>query len=51
MTGRSNRYMIVVAPEADLVTRLDPKFVSQLLGDDDLPLGSDTMSHTCQYNR
>lgn len=50
MTGRANRHMILVAPEADLVTRLDPKLVSQLLGDDDLSLRPNTMSHTVEYN-
>ena len=42
--------MVVLAPEADLVTRLDPEFVSQLLGNDDLALRPDTMSHTDEYN-
>lgn len=50
MARRANRHMVVVAPEADLVARLDPEFVTQLLGDDDLTLGSDTMSHTGKYN-
>ncbi len=50
MTGRANGHMIVVAPEADLVTGLDAQFVPQLLGDHDLPLRSDTVSHTHKYN-
>lgn len=50
MARRANRHMIVVPPEADLVARLDPEFVSQLFRDDDLTLGADTVSHTYQYN-
>ena len=42
--------MIIVPPEADLVARLDPELVSQLLWDDNLTLGADTVSHTCEYN-
>jgi len=47
---RTDRHVIVVPPEADLVTRLDPQLVSQLLWDDDLTLGPNTMSHTDEYN-
>lgn len=50
MACRANRHMVIVAPEADLVTRLDPERVSQLLGDDDLALGSDAVGHTDKYN-
>jgi hypothetical protein len=42
--------MITVPPEADLVARLDPELVSQLLWDDNLTLGPDTVSHTNEYN-
>lgn len=42
--------MIIVPPEADLVARLDPELVSQLLWDDNLTLGPDTVSHTNEYN-
>jgi hypothetical protein len=42
--------MIIVPPETDLVARLDPELVSQLLWDDNLTLGADTMSHTYEYN-
>ena len=42
--------MIIVPPEADLVARLDPELLSQLLWDDNLTLGPDTVSHTCEYN-
>ena len=43
--------MITIAPKTDLITRLNPKFVSQLLRDHHLPLGSNTVSHTAKYNR
>ena len=42
--------MITIAPKTDLITRLNPKFVSQLLRDHHLPLESNTVSHTAQYN-
>lgn len=42
--------MIIVPPEADLVARLDPELVSQLLWDDNLAFGPDTVSHTNEYN-
>lgn len=42
--------MIIVPPEADLVTRLDPELISQRLWDDNLTLGADTVSHTHKYN-
>jgi len=49
--GRSHGDVVVVAPETDLVARLDPERVTQLLRDHDLALGADTMlSHTMQYN-
>lgn len=50
MACRANRHVVVVPPEADLVARLDPELVSQLLGDDDLTFGPDTVSHTDKYN-
>lgn len=48
--GRPQCDMVVVAPKADFVTRLDSEFVAQLLGNHDLALRTDTMSHTSQYN-
>ena len=42
--------MIIVPPKADLVARLDPEFVSQLLWDDNLTLGPDSVSHTNEYH-
>ncbi len=50
MARRANRHMVVVAPEADLVTRLDTELVPQLLRDDDLTFGADPVSHTDKYN-
>lgn len=50
LTRRSDGDVVVMEPEADLVTRLDAKLVAQLLGDHDLALGADTMSHTYKYN-
>jgi len=47
---RAKRDVVTVAPEADLVPRLDPERVTQILRDDHLPLGTDTMSHTDEYN-
>ncbi len=49
-TGRADSHMVVVAPEVDLVTRFYPEFVSQFLGDHDLALRPNSMSHTYQYN-
>lgn len=43
--------MVVFAPEADFVARLDAERVAKVLGDDDLALGSDTVSHTGEYNQ
>ena len=51
MRGDPHRDMVIVQPEVDLVAWFDPELVSQLLGDDDLPLGPDAMSHTNQYNQ
>lgn len=42
--------MVTVTPEADLVARFDPQFVAQLLGDHDLTLRPDPVSHTPEYN-
>ena len=50
MVGGADGDVVVVEPEVDLVARLDAQLVSQLLGDDDLPLGTDTVSHTEEYN-
>jgi hypothetical protein len=51
MCSGANRDVIVVTPEVDLVARLDPEFVAQFLGNDDLAFGPDAMSHTRQYNQ
>ena len=50
MAGRAHCHMVVVAPEADFVTGLDPELVRQLLRDADLPFGTDAMSHTSEYD-
>lgn len=42
--------MIAVTPELDLIAWLDPELYAQLLGNDDLPLRSDSPSHTVEYN-
>ena len=47
---RAERNVVAVAPEADLVTRLDPQFIAQILRDHDLALRSDPVSHTVEYN-
>lgn len=49
-TRRSHRDMIVVDPEADLVARLDPQLIAELLRNDDLAFRPDSMSHTTEYN-
>lgn len=50
MVGGADGDVVIVEPEVDLVAWFDPELVSQLLGDDDLPFGADTMSHTIEYN-
>ena len=50
MGSRTHSDMIAVAPEADFVTGFDTEFVTQLLGNHDLPLGPYSVSHTSQYN-
>jgi hypothetical protein len=45
---RADGDMVSVAPEADFVARLDPELVSEFLGDDDLSLRPDAVSHTCE---
>jgi hypothetical protein len=50
MLSETDGDVIVVEPEVDLVAGFDAQAVSQLLGDHDLPLGADTMSHTDEYN-
>ncbi len=46
----SDRDVVVVDPEVDLVAGFDPELVAELFGDDDLSLGSDPVSHTIEYN-
>lgn len=43
--------VIALTPEGDLVTGADAEIVAQFLGYDDLPLRSDPVSHTREYNR
>ncbi len=50
MFGGSNGDVVIVEPEIDLVAWFDAELVSQLLGDHDLPLGADAVSHTVKYN-
>jgi hypothetical protein len=38
--------MITFTPEGDLITRLETELVSEVLGDDDLPLWAYLVSHT-----
>lgn len=49
-TDRAHHHMIAVTPEVDFVAGFDAQFVTQILGNDDLSLRSDTMSHTDEYN-
>ena len=42
--------VVTVAPEHDLVPRFDAELVAQVLGDDDLPLRANLVSHTVKYN-
>lgn len=51
VSRRPHGYMVSVPPEGDLVAGFDAEFVSQGLGNHDLPLGADTMSHTTKYNQ
>lgn len=48
--GRPQGHMVLVAPEADFIARLDAELVTEILRDDNLALRSHTMSHTEQYN-
>ncbi len=50
MFSRAQSDVVTVEPEVHLVAWLDPKLVSQRLGDNDLPFGADTTSHTDKYN-
>ena len=50
MGGGANGEVVFVQPEIDLVTRFDTELIAQLLGNNDLPLGADAMSHTTRYN-
>ena len=47
---RAHGDVIAVTPEVDLVAGLDAQLVTELLGDHNLPLRSDPVSHTKQYN-
>lgn len=51
MLGGADDHVVIVEPEADLVAWFDAEVVSQLLGNDNLPVGSDTVSHTGQTTR
>lgn len=48
--GRAQGQVILVAPERHLVTGLDAELVTELLGDDDLALGTYSVGHTEEYN-
>jgi len=48
--GGAEGDVVIVQPEVDLVTWFDAELVSQLLGYDDLPFGTDAVSHTAKYN-
>ena len=50
MFGGAEGDVVIVQPEVDLVAWFDAELVSQLLGNDDLPLGADAVSHTGKYN-
>ncbi len=50
MIGGADSNVVIVEPEVDLVAWFDPELVSQLLGNDDLPLGTNAISHTTKYN-
>lgn len=50
MVGGADSNVVIVEPEVDLVAWFDPELVSQLLGNDDLPLGTNAVSHTTEYN-
>ena len=50
MVGGPDGDMVVVEPEVDLVAWRDAELLSQFLGDHDLTLGTDAVSHTEQYN-
>jgi hypothetical protein len=42
--------MVFVAPEVHFITGFDTEFVAQFLGNHDLSLWSDAVSHTGEYN-
>lgn len=46
MVGGADGDVVIVEPEVDLVTGFDTELVTELLGDDDLPLGAYAVSHT-----
>lgn len=43
--------VVPVAPEDDLVAGFDAERVAEVLGDHDLALGTDLVSHTSKYDR
>lgn len=50
MACRPDGHVIPVTPERHLIARLDPQLIPELLRNDHLPLGADTMSHTNKSN-
>lgn len=50
MVRWSDGDVVLVDPEVDLVPRLDPELVAHLLGNHDLPLRPDSVSHTAEYD-
>ena len=50
MDGRDGD-VVTIAPEHDFVSGFDAELVTQVLGDDDLPLWANLVSHTKQYNQ
>jgi hypothetical protein len=43
---RLDGHMVPIPPEHDFIAGFDAELVTQVLGDDDLPLGPDLVSHT-----
>ena len=50
MVGGADGDVVVMEPETDLVAWLYAELGPQLLRDDNLPLRSDAVSHTGEYN-
>ena len=46
MFGGADGDVVAVEPEVDLVAWFDAELVAELLGDDDLAFGANTVSHT-----